>query len=244
MTASTLAVALIAPFTGTVADVLGRKRVIVAAMLVLVGADRDGRPWRPTLHALIFWRVVQGLVMPPIFAVTVAYIGDELSPHEATTAAGIYSSGSSLGGFSGRLFTGILADSIGWRYGFVALAAMTFAGAIAVAFLLPHERKFVRSAGLLASGKQMLRAFAQPAAGRDLRGRLRRAVQFHRDFYLRQLSSGRTALQFFSELARRDLRRLSRRHRTHSVDRLGGRPVRPAAISWCASSASGSPGSR
>src|SRR3990172_11810880 len=32
MTAGTLAVALIAPFTGTVADVLGRKRVIVAAV--------------------------------------------------------------------------------------------------------------------------------------------------------------------------------------------------------------------
>ena len=36
ITVSTLAVALTAPFTGTVADVLGRKRVIVAAMFVLV----------------------------------------------------------------------------------------------------------------------------------------------------------------------------------------------------------------
>ena len=36
MTVSTLAVALTAPFTGAVADVLGRKRVIVAAMFVLV----------------------------------------------------------------------------------------------------------------------------------------------------------------------------------------------------------------
>ena len=36
ITVSTLAVALTAPFTGTVADVLGRKRVIVVAMFVLV----------------------------------------------------------------------------------------------------------------------------------------------------------------------------------------------------------------
>ena len=36
ITVSTLAVALTAPFTGAVADVLGRKRVIVAAMFVLV----------------------------------------------------------------------------------------------------------------------------------------------------------------------------------------------------------------
>jgi predicted MFS family arabinose efflux permease len=155
ITVSTLAVALTAPFTGTVADVLGRKRVIVAAMFVMViptvmvGLSTN-------LSALIFWRAVQGLVLPPIFAVTVAYIGDELPHQEATTVAGIYSSGSSLGGFSGRLFTGLLADLISWRAGFMALAAITFAGAIAVALLLPHERKFVRSEGLRASGKQML----------------------------------------------------------------------------------------
>lgn len=155
ITVSTLAVALTAPFTGTVADVLGRKRVIVAAMFMLVVPTvmvglSNGLP------ALIFWRAVQGLILPPIFAVMVAYIGDELSRQEATTVAGIYSSGSSLGGFSGRLFTGLLADLISWRSGFFALAGIAFAGAIVVAFLLPHERKFVRSEGLLASGKQML----------------------------------------------------------------------------------------
>src|SRR5256886_12626161 len=36
ITASTLAIALTAPFTGAVADVLGRKRVITAAMLAVV----------------------------------------------------------------------------------------------------------------------------------------------------------------------------------------------------------------
>jgi YNFM family putative membrane transporter len=158
ITVSTLAVALTAPFTGTVADVLGRKRVIVAAMFalavptVMVGLATS-------LSALIFWRAMQGLVLPPIFAVTVAYIGDEWPRQEATTAAGIYSSGSSLGGFSGRLVTGFLADLIGWRWGFFALAGIALAGAGAVAFLLPHERKFVRSEGLLASGRQMLAHF-------------------------------------------------------------------------------------
>lgn len=158
ITVSTLAVALTAPFTGAVADVLGRKRMIVAAMFVLV-VPTLMVGMATSLPELVFWRVVQGLVLPPIFAVTVAYIGDEWPAREATTAAGIYSSGSSLGGFSGRLVTGFLADLIGWRAGFVALAAIAFAGAIAVAFLLPHERRFVRSEGLLASGRQMLAHF-------------------------------------------------------------------------------------
>ena len=155
ITVSTLAVALTAPFTGTVADVLGRKRVIVVAMFALV-IPTIMVGLSTSLPAMIFWRAVQGLVLPPIFAVMVAYIGDELPHHEATTVAGIYSSGSSLGGFSGRLFVGLLADLVSWRAGFMALAAIAFVGAIIVAFLLPHERKFVRSEGLLSSGKQML----------------------------------------------------------------------------------------
>ena len=112
MTASTLAIALTAPFTGAVADVLGRKRVIAAAMLAVV-VPLIGAALAPDVQALIAWRFLQGLLLPPIFAVTVAYIGDELPHHEATTVAGIYSSGSSLGGFSGRLFAGLLADR-GW----------------------------------------------------------------------------------------------------------------------------------
>ena len=158
ITVSTLAVALTAPFTGAVADVLGRKRVIVAAMFVLV-VPTLMVGLSTSLSAIVFWRAVQGLVLPPIFAVTVAYIGDEWPTKEATTAAGIYSSGSSLGGFSGRLVTGVIADLIGWRAGFAVLAGIAAAGAVAVLFLLPHERHFVRSDGLLASGRQMLGHF-------------------------------------------------------------------------------------
>jgi len=158
MTASSLAVALTAPFTGTVADVLGRKRVIVTAMFCL-SVPTVMVALAPTLHALIFWRFVQGLVMPPVFAVTIAYIGDEWSPAEAARAAGIYTSGASLGGFGGRFFAGILSDMFGWREAFFVLAATTFAGAIVVLFLLPREKHFVRSEGLRASGRQMLRHF-------------------------------------------------------------------------------------
>jgi len=158
ITVSTLAVALTAPFTGAVADVLGRKHVIVAAMFVLV-IPTVMIGLSDSLSAIIFWRAVQGLVLPPIFAVTVAYIGDEWPHHEATTAAGIYSSGSSIGGFSGRLFTGVLADLVSWRFGYFVLGGIAFTCACAVALLLPPEKKFVRSHGLVASGRQMLSHF-------------------------------------------------------------------------------------
>jgi len=50
----------------------------------------------------------------------------------------------------------VVADLVGWRAGFMTLAGITLAGAVAVACLLPHERRFVRSEGLIASGRQML----------------------------------------------------------------------------------------
>ena len=148
--------ALTAPFTGAVADVLGRKRVIVVAMFALVIPTDHGRPVDPPAgHHLLARRA--GLVLPPIFAVVVAYTAMNCRTTRRRPSPGIYSSGSSLGGFSGRLFTGLLADLISWRAGFIALAAIAFAGAIAVAFLLPHERKFVRVRRLaFASNRQML----------------------------------------------------------------------------------------
>jgi MFS family permease len=97
MTAGTLSVALIAPFTGTVADVLGRKRVIVIAMLAVV-VPTALQALAPTLDALVLWKFVQGLMLPPVFAVTIAYIGEEWPRREAAAAAGIYTAGASLGG--------------------------------------------------------------------------------------------------------------------------------------------------
>jgi len=161
MTATALAIAITAPFAGAIADVLGRKRVIVAAMLLLA-VPTVMIALSPSLPALIFWRFVQGLVLPPIFTVVVAYIGEEWPPAEATGVTGLYMSATSIGGFCGRFFSGMLADTIGWRNGFIVLAAVTFACGLAVAAVLPRERNFVRSEGLAASGKQMLLHLRNP----------------------------------------------------------------------------------
>jgi MFS transporter, YNFM family, putative membrane transport protein len=105
---------------------------------------------------------VQGLALPSIFAVIIAYIGDEWPAAEVAGMAGIYTSGASLGGFSGRFVTGVLADLVGWRSAYVALALITLAAACAVAALLPRERRFVRSESLAASLRQMLRHLRNP----------------------------------------------------------------------------------
>ena len=161
MTASAAAIALTAPFTGALADVIGRKRVITAAMLAVV-IPMGMIALATSLEGMIVWRFLQGLLLPPIFAVAIAYVGDEWPTAEIPAVAGLYVTGASIGGFAGRFVPGLLADLVGWRSGFLALAIISLAGAIVVAAVLPRERSFVRSEGLGASVRQMLRHLRNP----------------------------------------------------------------------------------
>ena len=161
ITVSTLAVALTAPFTGAVADVLGRKRVIVAAMLIAGGADDHGGVGADAVGAdLLALRAGPGAAA-------------DLRRHHRLYRRRMAAARSDhrrrhlhLGRQPRRLQRTFrhrhLSDLIGWRGAFVALALVTVAGALAVSVLLPRERKFVRSEGLLASGRQMLRHFRNP----------------------------------------------------------------------------------
>jgi len=158
MTASTAAIALSAPFTGAFADVLGRKRLIVAAMFAIT-VPTVIMTFAATVPQLVLWRFVQGLLVPPIFTVTVAYIGDEWPPRDVARVAGLYVTGASIGGFSGRFIPGILTDVIGWRSAIQVVALITLVAAIIVTLILPRERQFVRSGGLLLSLSQMFRHF-------------------------------------------------------------------------------------
>ena len=161
ITASTLAVAATAPFSGALSDLLGRKRVIVAAMLLLLVPTFMGAT-ASTLDQLIFWRFVQGLLLPPIFTVTVAYISDEWPPNQATGVIGLYASASAAGGFLGRFIPGMLADYAGWRGGFLAIGICSALCTAGVLFLLPRETHFVRASNLGASLRQMLAHLRNP----------------------------------------------------------------------------------
>ena len=105
ITAPLLAVALLAPFVGSVSDMLGRKRLIVTAMAVLP-IPTLLVAFAGSLGTLIFWRFVQGLTMPFIFAVTVAYVGEETEGPDTIRLAGTYTVGTIFGGFAGRFIAG------------------------------------------------------------------------------------------------------------------------------------------
>jgi predicted MFS family arabinose efflux permease len=161
ITAGTLAVAFTAPFTGAISDVLGRRRVIIIAMALLI-IPATMTALAPTLNQVIFWRFVHGLLLPPIFTVTIAYVGGEFPPNEANSVFGVYAAASSVGGFLGRFVPGMLADYVGWRGGFLALACGSVISFLVVFFLLTPERRFVRATNLSSSLLQMVGHLRNP----------------------------------------------------------------------------------
>ncbi len=139
ITVATLAVAIAAPIVGRVADIAGRKRVIVGsafilALATLMCATATG------LEQFLFWRFVQGLVTPGVFAITIAYIHEEYPSWFAGRASAAYVSGTVVGGFCGRATVGLLAASAGWKTAFVVLGGASVAAAAVIAKWLPAER--------------------------------------------------------------------------------------------------------
>jgi predicted MFS family arabinose efflux permease len=161
MTVSALAVALTAPFTGVIADVLGRRFVIAIAIALLV-VPGVMMGFSQSLEALLFWRFVQGLLLPPIFAVSVAYIGAEWPASEATAVTGTFIAATAVGGFGGRMITAALAEPVGWREALLADAALTALCALIVIALLPRERSFVHGTTLATSLRQMMAHVRNP----------------------------------------------------------------------------------
>ena len=149
ITAPLLAVALVAPFAGAISDRVGRRVLIVGALFLLT-LPTLLIATSTSLHMLLVWRFLQGLVLPFIFAVAVAYIGDEMPGAAGIRAAGLYSAGCILGGFGGRFIAGLVAQWAGWRMGFVAIGGLTFALALFVTVALRPERNFKPVSGGLA----------------------------------------------------------------------------------------------
>jgi len=144
VSATIFAVALVAPFVGVMAERKGRKRVIVPSLLLLsLPTALCGTA--SSLHALILWRFLQGVFVPGVIAVMLAYIVEEWEGRGVGKAMAAYVSGTVLGGFLGRFLSGLITTHWNWRAAFVALGALNLAGALAVRAWLPLATRFVRA---------------------------------------------------------------------------------------------------
>jgi MFS transporter, YNFM family, putative membrane transport protein len=146
--ATTLGIAIVAPLAGVVSDHLGRKRVMVSAVallaLVTFCSGLSG-----SFGMLLAYRFMQGLLIPFIFAVAVAYISEEWPGRAAASMNSIYVAGTAFGGFCGRFLSGAVASIAPWRSTCFVLAVIPLLVLIAIFKWLPRERNFKSSPTLL-----------------------------------------------------------------------------------------------
>ena len=121
--ATVLAVALVSPFIGMLSDAYGRK-VIIGTSLLLLTLPTALISLADSLGTILLMRFMQGLAIPGIAVVLIAYIAEEFRVIGAARMTAAYVGGTVMGGFSGRFITGHVGHLIGWRGAFVTLALM------------------------------------------------------------------------------------------------------------------------
>ena len=139
ISASTVGVATSALLLAIFAERADRKRTIVGAMgllafCTLMAATATGLP------RLAVWRVLQGLVTPGVFILTIAYITEEWPALRVPRVMSVYVAGTVFGGFVGRLSGGLLGARYGWRPVFVVLGLVGFSGMALTQWLLVPAR--------------------------------------------------------------------------------------------------------
>jgi predicted MFS family arabinose efflux permease len=144
VSATIFATALTAPIIGMIAERRGRKKVIVPALFLLTIPTALAAT-STSLGALIFWRFAQGLFVPGVIAIMLAYVNEEWAGRGVGRAMSSYVTGTVIGGFLGRFISGVIATHWQWRATFLVLAALNLAGALLVRAWLPPAKNFVRA---------------------------------------------------------------------------------------------------
>ncbi len=110
-----LATTITVPIWGKLADLKGRKPVLLAGVvLFLAGSSACG--WSRSMEWLIAWRAVQGLGAGAMQPVTFTIVGDLFDVHERGRMQGLFGAMWGLAGLVGPIVGGAIVHSVGWRW--------------------------------------------------------------------------------------------------------------------------------
>lgn len=129
-----LSYAVLAPFVGLLSDRLGRRRLLLPALL-LFAADALVLTVAPNLSFAIGFRILGGIAGAALTPTAFALISETVPPEKQAGAMGVVLFGLTLGIATGPIFAGLLTDAFGWRAPFVAITAgcvLVFGLALAV----------------------------------------------------------------------------------------------------------------
>jgi len=117
VTAYLLTSTITIPISGKLSDIFGRRKMILAGILIFVVASMlTGLSWN--MGSLIAFRALQGVGGGILFASAFAVIGDLFTPAERAKWQGIFGAVFGISSVIGPLLGGFLTDHASWRWCF------------------------------------------------------------------------------------------------------------------------------
>ena len=127
--------------TGPISDRIGRKPVMVAALLA-AALCTIASALMPSWQGMLVMRALVGLSLSGLAAVAMTYLSEEIHPQHIGLAMGLYIGGNAIGGMSGRLITGVLIDFVSWHTAMLVIGGLALIAAAVFWRILPESRNF------------------------------------------------------------------------------------------------------
>ncbi|MFJ2767526.1 MFS transporter [Streptomyces sp. NPDC087300] len=141
VSAATGALALFVLPLSALSERFGRRAMMTASLTVAVTVGLLV-PFAPSVEVLVALRAVQGAALAGLPASAMAFLAEEVRPKALVAAIGMFVAGNSIGGMSGRVITGWVAQAWGWRTAVGVVGVIAVLCALAFRALLPAPRHF------------------------------------------------------------------------------------------------------
>jgi len=131
-----------------VSEVYGRRPVMCLSLLLipcinlLMYINQD-------FYSLVLLRASLGVALAGFIAVAVAYMAEEFEPQAVLIAVGGYIGANTLGGISGRIYGGVMTDSVGLDLTILMMSILSFIVLVSILPLILPQRHFVSQKGQL-----------------------------------------------------------------------------------------------
>lgn len=137
MTTGMLAITLLA--AGTISDYIGMKKIMVLSM-ILTSILGILSTLSPNFYTLLLFRTLLGVFVAGVPSIAMAFIGRTFNPLHTSMIMGFYIAGSSIGGMSGRILTGVLTDFFNWRIAIGLIGILTLLLSLIFMYSLPNSQ--------------------------------------------------------------------------------------------------------
>ncbi|MFF0073393.1 MFS transporter [Streptomyces sp. NPDC005494] len=141
VSAATGALALCVLPLSALSERFGRRQMMTASLAVAVVIGLLV-PFAPSLGWLIALRAIQGAALAGLPASAMAYLAEEVRPKALVAAIGLFVAGNSIGGMSGRILAGWIAQLWGWRVALGAIGLLAVTCAVVFHLMIPKARFF------------------------------------------------------------------------------------------------------